>query len=82
MKTQDAVESEAQAEISKKRTELLRVQQELSRKLKHADKQRSKRKKLNESLPQTAPKVCLPLSSLLPTFIMDSLLLSVFFLIL
>jgi hypothetical protein len=57
MKTQDEVESAARDEISKKRAELLRVQQELNRKLKHADRQRNKRKKLNNTLTQKEPTV-------------------------
>lgn len=50
MRASGEVEQEARAELSRKKAELLRVQQELNRKLKQADKQRSKRKKLNQSV--------------------------------
>ena len=58
MKSQDEVETQARAELSKKKAELLRIQQELNRKLKSAERQRNKRRKPNGSVVQEN-KVCL-----------------------
>ena len=58
MKSQDEVETQARAELSKKKAELLRIQQELNRKLKSAERQRNKRRKPNSSVLQEN-KVCL-----------------------
>ena len=58
MKSQDEVETQARAELSKKKAELLRIQQELNRKLKSAERQRNKRRKPNSSVVEET-KVCL-----------------------
>ena len=58
MKSQDEVETQARAELSKKKAELLRIQQELNRKLKSAERQRNKRRKPSSSVVQEI-KVCL-----------------------
>ena len=58
MKSQNEVESQARAEISKKKAELLRIQEELNRKLKSAERQRNKRRKPDSSLLEVENKVC------------------------
>ena len=56
MRTQEEVEKTARDEIARKRAELLRVQQELNRKLKHADRRKNKRKKVNKEEPKEENK--------------------------
>ena len=58
MKSQNEVESQARAEISKKKAELLRIQEELNRKLKSAERPRNKRRKPDSSLLEVENKVC------------------------
>ncbi|KAL5254807.1 hypothetical protein ACHWQZ_G014295 [Mnemiopsis leidyi] len=57
MKSQNEVESQARAEISKKKAELLRIQEELNRKLKSAERQRNKRRKPDSSLLEVENKL-------------------------